>query len=298
MPNAKPVRTRTPVSFGLQNIVPLTAISALLLISSRARAADLAAPNTGTMTGAGLALATKATDPGQYAFITERLTEWKVVLGGGAMIAPKFEGSDEFEVSPVPFVSATFGERVKVDPSGLSVNLYDIDGLSFSAQLGYDSGRKQDDSDHLRGLGDIDAGAVVGGKLAYELGPVELYASIDRIIGGSDGLQAKFGADLSSRYERFLFTAGVSGTWADDNYMEAYFGVTPKQSANSGLPVYDIGAGIKRVDVEASVTYMASENWLIRGQAGLGYLVGDVADSPIVQREVQPYGMLMVGYKF
>ncbi len=97
MPNAKPVRTRTPVSFGLQNIVLLTAISALLLISSRARAADLAAPNTGTMTGAGLALATKATDPGQYAFITERLTEWKVVLGGGAMIAPKFEGSDEFE---------------------------------------------------------------------------------------------------------------------------------------------------------------------------------------------------------
>ncbi len=43
---------------------------------------------------------------------------------------------------------------------------------------------------------------------------------------------------------------------------------------------------------------MASENWLIRGQAGLGYLVGDAADSPIVQREVQPYGVLMVGYKF
>ena len=308
MPNAKTVASKTvrtkttpstnTVSIGLQNILPLTAIGALLLISSRARAADIGEPKGGGITAADLAIATEATDTNQYAFVTERLAEWKVVLGGGAMIAPKFEGSDEFDVTPVPFVTATFGERVKVDPRGVSVNLYSIDGLSFSGQLGYDLGRKEDDSDHLKGLGDIDAGAVIGARVAYELGPVEFYTSINRTIGGSDGLEAKFGADVSFRYERFLFTTGVSGTWADANYMEAYFGVTPKQSANSGLPVYNIGAGFKRFDLEASVTYMATENWLIRGQAGLGYLVGDAADSPIVQSEVQPFGMLMVGYKF
>ncbi len=150
-------------------------------------------------------------DTSQFAFVTERLAEWKVVLGGGAMIAPKFEGSDEFDVTPVPFVTATFGERVKVDPRGVSVNLYSIDGLSFSGQLGYDLGRSEDDSDHLKGLGDIDAGAVIGARVAYELGPVEFSTSINRTIGGSDGLEARFGADVSFEIRAFPLHYGRVG---------------------------------------------------------------------------------------
>lgn len=79
--------------------------------------------------------------------------------------------------------------------------------------------------------------------------------------------------------------------------MASYFGVTSEQSARSGLRQYDAGAGLKRFDVDASFTYMATENWLIRGQAGVGFLTGDAADSPVVQDDVQPSAMLMVGYK-
>ena len=80
--------------------------------------------------------------------------------------------------------------------------------------------------------------------------------------------------------------------------MESYFGVTAAQSARSGLKQYEAGAGLKRFDIEASVTYMASEHWMIQGQAGVGFLTGDAKDSPIVQEEVQPSAMLLVGYKF
>ncbi len=290
----------TAASIRLQDVLPLTAMGALLLIGSRLEAADLPAPQgrTTAVAGPAAASATAAAGLDQFAFVTEKLAEWKVVLGGGAMIAPKFEGSDEYEVSPVPFVSASFGDWLKLDPRGLSAKVYEAGGFRLSARLGYDLGRKADDSDHLRGLGDIDAGAVVGARLSYGLGPVELYAGINRIIGGSDGLEAKFGAEASARYDRFLFTGGVSATWADDNYMKAYFGVTPSQSLLSGLPTYNIGAGLKRVDATAAVTYMLTDKWLVRGQAGFGYLVGDVGDSPIVQSKTQPSGMLSIGYKF
>lgn len=234
----------------------------------------------------------------RLAFVSQKLAEWKVVLGGGALIAPKYEGSDEFDIQPIPFVTATFGERVKIDPRGISVNVYSLGNLNFSGQIGYDTGRNEDDSAHLRGLGDVDMGAVVGGMVAYEMGPAEFYAAFSRTIGGSEGLEARFGVDLAHDIDQFRFSAGVSATWADENYMATYFGVTAAQSAASGLPQYDIGAGFKRVDLDLAVTYMATDHWLVRGQVGIGYLLGDAADSPIVQEAFQPSGMVTLGYRF
>ncbi|CDZ56984.1 MipA/OmpV family protein [Neorhizobium galegae] len=241
---------------------------------------------------------TEGFDNGRFGGIRQKLHDWNVVVGAGVMYAPKFEGSDEFEVRPIPVISARIGDRVSIDPTGLAVDLLRSNGFTLSVKGGYEMGRSEDDSDHLRGLGDVDAGGVIGGKLSYEFGPAELYASIDKTIGGSDGLTGKIGANVSQRYDRFILSAGASATIADDNHMESYFGVTSEQSARSGLSEYEAGAGLKRFDIEASVTYMATENWLIRGQAEVGFLTGDAADSPIVEDDVQPSAMLMIGYKF
>jgi outer membrane scaffolding protein for murein synthesis (MipA/OmpV family) len=80
--------------------------------------------------------------------------------------------------------------------------------------------------------------------------------------------------------------------------MESYFGITSAQSVRSGLAEYDAQAGIKRVDVKASVTYMMTENWLVTGAAGAGFLMGDAKDSPIVRNDVQPFGMIGLTYRF
>ncbi|URK86265.1 MipA/OmpV family protein (plasmid) [Rhizobium sp. RCAM05350] len=220
------------------------------------------------------------------------------MVGAGAIYGPKFEGSDEFELVPVPMISATFGDRVTIDPGGLEVDVLKSNGFKFVVKGGMGDGRDEDDSDHLKGLGDIDAGVVVGAQLAYEMGPVEFYVSVDKTIGGSDGLVGQVGANVSHHYDRFILSAGASTTIADDNHMESYFGVTAAQSARSGLRQYEASAGLKRFDIEASVTYMATEHWVIRSQAGVGFLTGDTKDSPIVQDDVQPSAMLIVGYKF
>ncbi|MGL3608011.1 MipA/OmpV family protein [Rhizobium sp. G187] len=237
-------------------------------------------------------------DAGRYGDFRDTLHDWKVTVGAGALYMPEYEGSDEFEINPLPIFSAEFGDRVSVDITGVTVDLYEANGFRASMKGGYDLGRKEDDSDYLRGLGDIDAGGVIGGILSYEVGPFEAYAELDKTIGGSDGLTGIVGAKASYKYESFIFSADVSGTWADDKHMQSYFGVTSAQSASSGLTQYDAQAGVKRVDVKGSITYMFTENWSVTGAAGAGFLMGDAKDSPIVKDDVQPFAMLGVSYRF
>jgi outer membrane scaffolding protein for murein synthesis (MipA/OmpV family) len=232
--------------------------------------------------------------------IRGKLKEWDVTLGAAVIYGPKFEGSDEFEALPVPFVSASFGDHVHVGVGGLRVDMYESNGFKFSVKGGAEFGRDEGDSDQLRGLGDVDTGAVIGGLAGYEVGPFEFTAAVDKTIGGSDGLIGTFGAKASHMYDQFLLSAGASVTWADDNHMDSYFSVNAAQSARTGgrLDVFDAEAGFKRVDMEVSAMYLLSENWTIMGQVGVGLLLEDAADSPIVQDEVQPSVMLGVGYKF
>lgn len=233
-----------------------------------------------------------------YGDFRDNLHDWKVTIGAGAVYMPEYEGSDKFEIKPVPLISATFADQVHLNTTGISWDLFKWQGLTFSAQGGYDLGRKEDDSKYLRGLGDIDPGGVVGGKLSYQIGFFEVYGSLNKIVGGSEGLTGTLGAKASYQWESLIFSADASATWADKKYMETYFGVTAAQSVKSGLAQYEAKAGFKRVDLKASVTYMLTENWMVTGSGGAGLLIGDAKDSPIVKDDVQPFVMLGVGYRF
>lgn len=273
--------------------IVLSALILPLALRNAARAAD-----ANTLAGDPSGEVQPGFDAERFGGLRGKLHDWEFVLGGGAIYAPKFEGSKDFKVMPVPFISATFNDYVHINPQGLLVDVYKAENFTISAKGGYDPGRDEDDSRHLDGLGDIGAGGVLGGVIAYQLGPVELTAEVDKTFGGSDGLTGKLGAEVSHFWGQFIFSAGASATWADKKHMKSYFGVTSAQSARSGLARYDAGAGFKRIDLTASVTYMASENWFVRGQAELGILTGDAKNSPIVQKDTQPSVMMFVGYKF
>ncbi|XUY25623.1 MipA/OmpV family protein [Agrobacterium sp. rho-8.1] len=237
-------------------------------------------------------------DTARYGDFRDTLKDWKVTIGAGAIYMPEYEGSDKFDINPFPMISAKIGDRVEIDTTGITVDLLERDGFRVGVKGGYNMGRQEKDSDYLRGLGDIDAAGVIGGIVSYERGPFEVYGAFNKTIGGSEGMTGKLGAKASYRYERFIFSGDVSGTWADDKEMQSYFGVTAAQSAASGLDRYEAKAGVKRVDVKASVTYMMTQNWMVTGAAGAGVLMGDAKESPIVKDEVQPFAMLGVAYRF
>jgi MipA family protein len=224
---------------------------------------------------------------------------WSLILGAGAIYEPEYEGGDKFEVQPVPIVVFTYGEWLEIDPRGVTITPFRRDGFALAAKVGYEGGRDEDDADRLNGLGDIDFAATVGAKASYTWNGFEVYATIDQTIDGSESLIGTIGAEYQAPVtERLILGAGVEAVIANDKHMEAYFGVNAAQAARSGLPEYKAEAGFKRVNVSASATYMLSENWLVRGEASLGILTGDAADSPIVEEKLQPSTSLFVGYKF
>ena len=236
-------------------------------------------------------------DEGRFEGEPER--NWSLIVGVGGSYQPEYEGSDEYKLSPIPVVLFTYGEWLEIDPRGVTVAALRHDGFALAGRVGYESGRDKDDGDRLRGLGEIDFAATVGARASYTWNALELYATIDQTIDGSESLIGTFGAEYKAPVtERLILGANIEATVANDKHMEAYFGVNASQSARSGLPEYKAEAGLKRVDLSASATYILTDNWLLRGEAGVGVLTGDAADSPIVEQDIQPSVSLFVGYRF
>lgn len=226
-------------------------------------------------------------------------SKWGLILGAGASMEPEYEGSADLEVIPIPFVVLTYDDWLEINPLAISATIFEFENLSFAGTVGYETGRDQDDNWRLNGLGNIDFAATLGARVAYEWGPLEFYAEVDQTISGSESLLGTFGVEYTLPLnERLILGASIEAIVANDKHMQAYFGVTPAQSAASGLPEYKASAGLKRVEFSASATFLLTEHWLIRGEAGLGILTGDAADSPIVEEKIQPSALIGLGYKF
>lgn len=229
------------------------------------------------------------------------INRWEVILGAGALYAPEYEGSDEFEAVPVPLVLLRYG-RVQVGPDRIGYRVYGADRLSFDLSVGYGGERKPADIDsgYLDGFEKIDASAILSARGGYAFGDAEVYLELDQYLGGTDGLSATLGVDFERQIERLTFSAGASVTVSDDDYMQGYFGVTPEQAAASarGYQPYSAGAGLRRIDLSVGAAYAVTENWQVRGEVGVGTLLGDAQDSPLVFDEVQPNASLFVAYRF
>ena len=82
--------------------------------------------------------------------------------------------------------------------------------------------------------------------------------------------------------------------------MRTYFGVTPAESARSGLAAYNPAGGIKGAGLEVSGRYELTQQWALVGSAYYERLIGDAAASPVVKvgNENQITAKLGLSYKF
>lgn len=226
--------------------------------------------------------------------------EWRVFVGAGARYKPEYEGGDEMEISPVPFVGLSYG-RLELDPGGLDFSLVDMGGLKAGVALGYGGGRDPDDleTDRLDGLDAIDDSVILGFGASYDFGLIDGYLEADRYLGGSEGTSVTFGARASHAVSRrFELFADLSVTASDDAYMQSYFGVSGGDAARSGLAEYDAEGGLRRADLEIGGTYALNERMFLRGEIGVGQLLGDAEDSPVTLDSTQPSVALYLGYRF
>jgi MipA family protein len=217
---------------------------------------------------------------------------WQV--GGFVYVSPTFEGSRSYEAIAFPFIlPAGVGGDGALQIKGaddVRLRLFQASGFELGPLAGYRFGRDADDVTHVPGLDDVDGGLVLGAFAAYRAGPLAFSLSYHHQATGDDtGGLIRFSAEHMSRLSPGVKLVASLGTnYATEDYMTAFFG--------TGL--YAPDAGFKDVFVGATATIDLTDRWSLLLIGRYSHLVGDAADSPIVETESQLYGGLALSYKF
>jgi outer membrane scaffolding protein for murein synthesis (MipA/OmpV family) len=230
------------------------------------------------------------------------------MIGPGLRVRPAYDGSSSRYTELVPvirylgqpiFVRSTQG----VLEGGARMAL--APGLHAGVQLAYESGRKASDSDLLRtrGFSDISRGASIGAQVEWDttVGPAPV-TLLGRVRQNSrSGLGAQADARLSvGVFRSGLLSAGVfaQGIWANARSNGAYYGVTPAQSAASGLPAYNAGSGLQSGSLGLLWSVHLAPSWDVLGSMEARRLYGDAARSPLTERKTNFYASAGVAYRF
>jgi MipA family protein len=202
-------------------------------------------------------------------------------LGIGALVSPDYDGADSYGISPSPYFSVEYLSIPGIGSFGGKDGL----GLSFGPSFGYTGKREADDHADLAGLDDVDATYEAGLRVGYEWEHFEVYGAGRYAFGGADGFIGDLGANYILRPTPALtIKAGPVVTFASSGYTDAYFGVSPAEAAASGgrFAAYEADGGFKNAGVEASAKYEFRPDWYLNAEASYTRLIGDAADSPVV----------------
>jgi len=209
-------------------------------------------------------------------------------VGAGGQILPQYPGAEDYKLSPLFMGFA----RREGDP--IPFRTAD-DGIGFGL-LGDDSfidvgplvqfQSKRDEEDVGAPVSDIDFTVEVGAFANFNIGEnFRLRFEGQKGLGGHEALTGTVAADFAVRGGvDTLFTIGPRVRFNDDDYADAYFGVTPAAAAASGLTAYDPEGGLRSIGAMAGVTHQLSRSIGVYAYAGYDRLVGDAADSPIVRQ--------------
>jgi outer membrane scaffolding protein for murein synthesis (MipA/OmpV family) len=217
---------------------------------------------------------------------------WQV--GGFVYVSPTFEGSRSHEAIVFPYIlPAGVGGDGKVQIKGaddVRLRLFRTGVFEFGPLAGYRFGRDADDVANVPGLADIDGGLVLGAFASYRAGPLAFSVSYHHQVTGDDtGGLVRLAAEHTSRLgPGFKLVASIGTNYATEEYMAAFFG--------TGL--YTPDAGFKDIFVGATASIDLGDRWSLLLIGRYAHLIGDAADSPIVETDSQLYGGLALSYRF
>ncbi|MGX9962898.1 MipA/OmpV family protein [Roseomonas sp. F4] len=231
---------------------------------------------------------------------------WSMRLGAGAAIGPAYPGSETTQFSPFPLVDLAYRPALPLLDTvflnardGLGVVALRQGPFSIGGSIGYAPGRDQDVAARLQGMGDIEAAARANLFLRADFGQFGLSVEAARALGDQEGTTLTFGASLRQPVgPRLMLLGRVEATWADEDHMQQWFGVTSQQASRSRFAAYNAEAGFRSVSGSLTAIYSLSDRWSLSGSAGVAQLLGDAADSPITESKTQPFGLVGVTYRF
>jgi len=235
-------------------------------------------------------------------------------LGLGGTYRPDYEGSDNYEGK-----IALFG-RYNME-SGRYISLGGTSGSERAARLKMNILTSETAWEvgpvvqyRFKRGGDVENNKVshmqtvpneqeAGGFVGYHAGSLFLsMTGVYDISGESDGTLFYFnGLYRIPVNDRFEMAVGAHTTWASNDYMETYFGVSGPNAASSGLPRYSANSGLKDAGVSLTGHYKFTKTWGMIGNVSYTGMLNDAKDSPLVKKvgdENQYTAVVALTYNF
>lgn len=221
----------------------------------------------------------------------------RLLIGGAAISRPAYLGSDDRIWRVLPSIDYANRNGFFVGSgSGIGYSLISTRSTQFGIRLIPRFGRKESDSNDLQGMGDIGFGAE--GSVFWTHAFSAEWTVGANLRGGSRGGEIDLGARRdfvlapTTRMSVFGFA-----TTANAKSNLSYYGVDAGQAAASGYPVFQPGAGLRNAQIGASFNHFFAGRWIAVGGLGIGRLLGDAADSPIVRERTHVTGFAAIGYQ-
>ena len=214
------------------------------------------------------------------------------MVGLGAGMAPDYEGSEDNTGVPLFLFQHNYdsGRFFKLNGPKLKVNLLADKQVNLGPVLNYRFERDDVDNDRVDDMDKVDAafeaGVFGGVNFNNVLLGLELLADVSDEHDG-------YLAELSAGYRwqampALSVTPTLFLTYADDDYMDTYFGVNAGNRGSnlpSSLPDYSADSGLKDVGLNLVAHYTPWEQWGIMGMFSYKALLNDAKDSPLVDDE-------------
>ena len=209
-------------------------------------------------------------------------SDWTLDVGAGAVFGFTPGGSKANQVNAIPWVSYNWHDRFYANVlEGVGYNVIKNDLWRVGVQIRPNyTGASAIDGLKLPGFSADLTGYVyrrigynfsIGGRLMHD------------VSGQTDGTAAWLSVGHQDITPIGLLQTTVYTRIADRRSNQAYYGIDAQQSAQSGLPMYTLGAGAQNAGVALLMLSPVTKHYAIGSFLNVERALGDVADSPLIQ---------------
>ncbi|WP_226341466.1 MULTISPECIES: MipA/OmpV family protein [unclassified Halomonas] len=208
---------------------------------------------------------------------------WQGSVGAGAIYAPDYAGSDDYDTRVLPVLNLTYGDQLSINVrDGIEWHAVRQGNWTASPFIGYTFGR--DNKGDISQFEKVDGGATLGLRVSYQHGFWRYsLAGSTAVSGDMEGATFSGSAALRTPIsERLLFVLVPSISYSNEKWTNSLYGVSSEDSARSGIATYAPNGGYWHLGMNASLSYTLTPEWTATGFVGATHLTGSAADSPIV----------------
>ena len=226
-------------------------------------------------------------------------------VGLGAGLVPSYSGSDDYIVFPLPLIVGSVG-GIGIRPNGPGIRLDVVSPeivigsgkkavINFGPAVRFRNDRANQIEDEVVELAeDLDialevgaAGGVTFPGVFNRLDSLTFNTQVRwDVLGAHDGMLIEPTVGYIRPIGRGIQLQSSFGLqFVDDSFADYYYTVTPQQSADTGLPLFNADGGLNSVSANLILNFDLDGNFLNGGLSiytvtGYTRLVGDAADTP------------------